>query len=298
MTQFVLVTAAYNEVRYIEPLLQSVAAQSIRPLRWVIVSDGSTDGTDAIVSAWTERYPFICLDRITYEHPRNFTAQVHAINHGLSLVRDLNYDFVGNLDADITLPPDYFQQLLDHFASNPSLGLAGGRIYERNASGTFVPRGMFTRTSVAHACQFFRRSVFEMIGGGYPPLPYGGPDTYAEISVRRRGFQVASLEQIPVFHHRPTNGAEGSLRGCFRQGKLDFSLGNLPTFEAVKLLRRVGQRPYVLGALVRLCGFLDSYFRRERRAVPPDFITYLRHEQRRKLTCSFRALRSGGQTGA
>lgn len=284
MTPYVLVTAAYNEERFIEPLLESVMSQTLLPLRWIIVSDGSIDDTDRIVRNWAARYPIIRLHRITEDHPRNFTAQVHAINLGISLLCNLNYEFIGNLDADITLTPDYFERLIGRFASRSQLGLAGGVIYEQNGSGSFGPRRVFTVTSVAHACQFFRRTAFEAVGGVYRPLPYGGPDTYAEVSVRRAGYEVVTFEDLPVFHHRPTNGAEGALRGCYRQGKMDFSLGNLPAFEILKLLRRAPDRPYLLGALARLGGFVGCYLRGEEKAVEPEFVSFLRHEQRRRLT--------------
>jgi biofilm PGA synthesis N-glycosyltransferase PgaC len=285
MIRYVLVTAAYNEERFIEPLLESVMSQTLLPLQWIIVSDGSIDNTDRIVGTWAARYPIIRLCRITEDHPRNFVAQVHAINRALSLLKNLDYEFIGNLDADITLTPDYFERLIDRFISHRKLGLAGGVIYEQIGAGGFGPRRVFTVTSVAHACQFFRRSVFEAIGGAYRPLPYGGPDTYAEVSVRRAGSEVVTFEDLPVFHHRPTNGAEGALRGCYRQGKMDFSLGNLPAFEVFKLLRRAPDRPYVLGSLARLGGFVGCYLHGEERAVEPEFISYLRHEQRRRLTC-------------
>lgn len=284
MVPYVLVTAAYNEERFIEQLLDSVMSQTRLPLHWIIVSDGSTDNTDRLVATWAARYPLIRLCRIAENHLRNFEAQVHAINRGVSLLTNLDYEFIGNVDADITLVPDYFEQLIDRFASRSKLGLAGGVIYEQKASGGFGPRRVFTLTSVAHACQFFRRSVFEAIGGAYRPLPYGGPDTYAEVSVRRAGFEVVTFEDLPVFHHRPTNGAEGALRGCYRQGKMDFSLGNLPAFEIFKLLRRAPDRPYLLGALARFGGFVSCYLRGEEKAVEPEFVSYLRREQRRRLT--------------
>jgi poly-beta-1,6-N-acetyl-D-glucosamine synthase len=280
---YVLVTAAYNEEKYIEQTLRSIVAQTLHPAKWIVVSDGSTDKTDEIVKSYAAEHDFIQLCRISEDHPRNFAAQVYAINRGLSQLEGTEYSFVGNLDADITLEPDYFSRLLEKFRLNPNLGLGGGSIYERSPDGGFFPRTVSTVTSVAHACQLFRRECFDAIGGAYRALRYGGPDTYAETSVRMKHWQVSSFSDLKVFHHRPTNSAEGVLRGWFRQGKMDYSLGALPAFEFFKLLRRVRVPPYVLGSLARCAGFLHSYAHREERLVPQDFIAFLRQEQKERV---------------
>ena len=285
---YVLVTAAYNEGKLIEQTVRSMVAQTVRPARWIIVSDGSTDQTDDIVGRYAAENDFIRLYRITEDHPRNFAAQVYAINRGLEQLKDVEYGLVGNLDADITLEPEYFARLLEKFRQDPQLGLGGGTICGRCSDGEFRPRPVRTVTAVAHACQLFRRECFEAIGGCYLPLRYGGPDHHAEIQARMKRWRVASFPDLSVFHHRPTNSAEGVLRGWFRQGKMDYSLGALPVFEMFKLLRRVWVRPYVIGAMARCAGFLDSYWRREKRAVPEDFVAYLRREQKQRVLDLFR----------
>jgi glycosyltransferase involved in cell wall biosynthesis len=169
---YVLVTAAYNEEAYIEALLRSVVQQTHPPVRWVVVSDGSTDGTDEIVGRYARQYAFIELRRIAEEHERDFQAQVNAINLGFRTLRDVQYDFIGNLDADISLEPTYFARLIEEFRTRPRLGLAGGMIYEPE-NGRFRYRKMNCPESVAHAVQLFRRECFEMLGG-YMAMPYGG----------------------------------------------------------------------------------------------------------------------------
>jgi biofilm PGA synthesis N-glycosyltransferase PgaC len=285
---YVLVTAAYNECAVIERTINSIGAQTVKPHRWIIVSDGSTDGTDDVVKKYAVEYDFIQLHRISEDHPRNFLAQVHAINSGLSLLKDLDYSFVGNMDADITLEPDYFAQLLNKFSQDCKLGLGGGAIYERCADESFKERKGNSVRSVAHACQLFRRQCFEEIGGAYLPLPYGGPDTHAEIVARMRNWRVASFADLKVFHHRRTGSVGGVLRGWFRQGKMDYSLGTLPLFEAFKLARRLLLKPYLIGSITRLGGFLDSYRRGEERSVPEEVVLHYRHEQRHRLRGLFR----------
>ncbi len=285
---YVLVTAAYNEEKLIEQTVRSMMAQTVRPAKWIIVSDGSTDRTDDIVNSYAAESDFIQLHRITEDHPRNFAAQVYAINRGLSQLRGTEYDFVGNLDADITLDPEYFARLLEKFKLDPRLGLGGGTVCERCSDGEFRARRISSFTAVAHACQLFRRECFEAIGGAYLPLRYGGPDTHAEILARMKDWHVASFSDLRVFHHRPTNSAEGILRGWFRQGKMDYSLGALPVFELFKLLRRIYVKPYLIGSMARCAGFLHSYVQRADREVPNDFIVYLRKEQKQRVLDLFR----------
>lgn len=285
---YVLATAAYNEGKLIEGTIQSMISQRCRPAKWIIVSDASTDNTDEIVSRYAAQYDFIQLLRLTDDHPRNFAAQAIAINAGIERLEAMDYDFIGNLDADVTLEPSYFERLLAKFDADPQLGLGGGAICEKCPDGVFRGRPGNSVSSVAHAVQLFRKACFEMVGSRYALLPYGGPDTFAEVSARKAGWRVESFEDLPVFHHRPTGSAGGVLRGYFRQGKMDYSLGTLPSFEILKVLKRFHAKPRGLGAAARLAGFLLSYCRREKRAVSNDFISYFRKEQGAKMRGFFR----------
>ena len=278
---YVLVTAAYNEGAFIERPLSSVVSQTVPPLKWIIVSDGSTDRTDDIVQAYAEKYGFIQLHRMKEEHPRNFAAQVNAINAGFALVENFDYDFIGNLDADISLEPTYFARLLEKFEQDPGLGLGGGYIYEAG-NGEFRCRRMNTMLSVPHAIQLFRRECLEAIGG-YTPLPYGGPDWHAAVSLRKRGWRTQSFPELKVFHHRPTGSVEGSLHSWYRMGLMDYSMGTHPLFEVFRLGRRLREKPFVIGVLARLTGFVWAYCRGEKRQVSYDFIRFLRQEQMERL---------------
>ena len=282
-TSYVLVTAARNEGRFIENTIRSILGQELQPTKWIIVSDNSTDDTETIVEKYASMHSFIQLHRLTKPHPRNFAAQSNAINFGLAQLRQIEYAFIGNLDADITFDSSYFAVLLEKFQRNAKLGVGGGMIYERCFDGTFRNRRTNSVTSVAHAVQFFRRECFEAVGGAYLPLPHGGPDTYAEITARQMGWQIVSFPDLIVFHHRPDASDGGLLRGRFRQGRMDYSLGTLPAFELFKVLKRIPRKPYIIGAMARLAGFLECYVRREKRAVSEDFVAYFREEQMLKL---------------
>src|SRR5882762_11750541 len=123
---YVLVTPARNEARYIELTIKSVVNQTVRPAKWVIVSDGSTDGTDDVVKDYAARYDWIELVRTSERHERHFAGKVEAFNAGYLRISGLPHDVVGNLDADVSIEdPDYFGYLMRKFASNPRLGIAG-----------------------------------------------------------------------------------------------------------------------------------------------------------------------------
>lgn len=278
---YILVTAAYNEEAFIEKTISSIVSQNTLPKKWIIVSDGSTDRTDEIVSDYGTQHSFIQLLRISEEHTRNFAAQVNAINAGLAQSHGMEYDFIGNVDADVSFPPSYYSHLLEKFEQDPCLGLAGGFILEEHA-GQFCSRRTNRTRSVAHAVQLFRRECLEA-AGGYLPLRYGGPDWHAEVTARMNGWHVQAFPELKVFHHRATGTADVLLRHCFRQGRMDYSFGSLPLFEFLKCIRRFPERPFVGGGLARMAGFLWSSCTGEQREVSREFVDFLRGEQAERL---------------
>jgi GT2 family glycosyltransferase len=282
--KYVLVTAARNEEACIENALSSIVRQTALPERWIIVSDGSQDRTDEIVQEVAARNKFVHLARTEGHHALSFASKVSALRVGFDMLKTGEYDFVGVLDADISVEPDYFRALLDKFEQDPQLGLAGGIVFDERRGLTESRVGSTSR-SVAGAVQFFRRDCFDRIGG-LIPLEYGGEDWWAEVSARMLGWRVQSFPELQVRHHRPTGTAGGLLRYWFRQGFMDFSLGSDPIFEIVKLARRLHARPYILGAAARFAGFVTAWCRGEERPVTRDFIRFLREEQRSRLRCT------------
>ncbi len=276
-----LLTAAYNEEKFIGTTIDSIISQTVRPKKWVIVSDGSTDRTDSIVQGYAGKYGFIRLHQVTEKHARNFAAQVNAINMGYDLVKKLDFDFIGNVDADVSFEPTYYERLLEKFTENENLGIGGGYIHEEK-KGVFCSRAGNSERSVAHAVQLFRRACFLSVGG-YVPLPYGGPDWLAEIMARKKGWDIQSFPELPVRHYRPTSSAGGILKGRFRQGLMDYSMGCDPSFEFLKCLSRLRGRPLIAGAVARFVGFLWAWCRHEKRAIPQDVINFLREEQKGRV---------------
>src|SRR5207245_1969039 len=122
--KYVLITPAHNEEAFIEKTLASMIAQTVLPERWVIVDDGSTDRTAEIVESYAQRYPWIELVRRPKQSNRSFAGKVHAFNAGFERLQPLEFEIIGNLDADISFDPDYLEFLIQKFSENPKLGVA------------------------------------------------------------------------------------------------------------------------------------------------------------------------------
>lgn len=292
---YVLRTAAYNEEEYIEQTIQSVIRQTLVPRRWVIVSDNSTDRTDQIVQRYAKTHDFIKLLRVTKKAARSFGSKAIALQKGEELLRGIEYEFTGNLDADISLPKDYFEELIGHLVANPELGLASGFVYEDHGIG-FQSRWFNSVNNVPHAAQLVRRDCYEAIGG-YAVLKHGGEDWYAQTCAKMKGWRTESIPQLKIFHHRHTGAGSWPIRNAFRLGRLDYSFGSDPLFEVVKCIRKVKDKPYFVGGLIRFLGFAWCYLSREKRPVPDEFAAFLRREQRSRISLLLSGRASGIRLG-
>ncbi len=286
---YVLVTAAYNEEENIGKPIESVLAQTELPRRWVIVSDGSLDKTDEIVQGYAEKHDFIRFVRVTRPPGRSFRTKVMALQAGMKFLEDVPYKFIGNLDADISVGPSYFADLIAQFEGNPELGIAGGFVCEEEG-GEFRSRSSNRTYSVAHAGQLVRRECYEAIGG-YAVLEYGGEDWHAQTMARMMGWSAEAFPELRIFHHRHTGEGGNLVRHKFRQGRMDYSLGSDPVFEIFKCLQRLAERPYLIGSMARLMGFFWSSMIRESRPVSAEFIAFLRQEQKEKTLALFNIVR-------
>ncbi len=283
--RYVIFTAAYNEERFIERTIRSVVAQTVVPAKWVIVSDGSTDRTDDIVRDYCATHKFIKLLRQETPERRGILRKAKALALAYGELQAVQYEFLGNLDADVSFDARYFETLLDRFQRDPALGISGGLIQEEQG-GEFRDRKSNNVRSVAHAAQLVRRECYEGIGG-YIPLKYGGEDWFAEVNARMQGWTVKAFADLKVMHHRRTGTADSAMRHAFRQCMMDYSVGSLPTFELFKCARRIPEWPIAIGAAARLTGFCWSCFTRQPRLVSPEFVSFLRNEQRERLRLFF-----------
>jgi len=281
-TSYFLMTAAYNEEAYIEKAIESVLAQTHLPKQWVIVSDGSSDRTDEIVRSYSEKHGFIRLIRIERAPGRSFGSKVVALRSASRLMGSGDFDFVGNLDGDISVEPSYFGDLIARFEKDPRLGIAGGFVRDRRGD-EYESNSTNRVYAVAHGAQLVRRECFEAIGG-YAVLEYGGEDWHAQISAMMKGWTAESFPDLYMFHHRPTGEADRLLRYKLREGRMDHSLGSDPLFELFKCLKRIPEKPFLLAAAARFIGFAWSSLRRDSRPVSDEFVAFVRKDQRERLS--------------
>jgi cellulose synthase/poly-beta-1,6-N-acetylglucosamine synthase-like glycosyltransferase len=199
----VLITPARDEDAFIEQTIRSVLSQTVRPTKWIIVSDGSTDRTDEIVQRYMAENPFIELLRLPERKDRQFAAKARAFNAGYERLAGLDCDVIGNLDADITFDDGYLEFLLEKFRANPDLGVAGTPFvedFDNTDSHTYAHR--FVQIEhVSGACQLFRRECFAEIGG-YVPIKGGAIDWIAVTTARMKGWETRTYTDKVCFHHR------------------------------------------------------------------------------------------------
>jgi glycosyltransferase involved in cell wall biosynthesis len=287
--KYVLITPAHNEEAFIERTLASMVVQTRLPERWVIVDDGSTDRTAQIVEGYASRYQWIELFRMPQRIDRSFAGKVHAFNAGLERARSLEFDVIGNLDADLSFDPDYLEFLIGKFAEDPRLGVAGTPFTEDDGYDT--ARDSFEgENHVAGGCQLFRRQCFEEVGG-YIPNRAGGIDWIAVTTARMKGWKVRSFSEKRFHHYRTLGTAgKGPLRALFSYGEKDYFLGGSPMWELFRVTYRMTKKPVLLGGIALLWGYVWAALRRVNRVVSPELIRFHRHEQMKKLRAIFSTL--------
>jgi glycosyltransferase involved in cell wall biosynthesis len=282
LPRYVIVTPARNEADHIGLTLASVVEQTLLPVKWVIVSDGSTDGTDEIVKKYAAQYSWIELIRTPERRERHFAGKVMAFNAGWDRIKqlELEHAIICSLDADVSFERDYFEYLLGKFSENPRLGLAGTPFTE--GEGTYD----FRFSSVEHvsgACQVFRRDCFDAIGG-YTPIKGGGIDLVAVVTARMKGWETRTFTDKVCFHHKKMNSAMNKgLKLPFRWGQSDYRLGSHPAWQFFRCIYQMGNRPYIIGGLVCMSGYFYSLITRQPRAVSPEFAEFRGKEQMQRL---------------
>jgi glycosyltransferase involved in cell wall biosynthesis len=291
LPSYVLVTPARNEAALIEQTIRSVIRQTFLPLKWVIVSDGSTDGTDEIVKKYESEFKWIKLLRMPERTERHFSGKAHAFNAGYSEVEDLGFDIIGNLDADITFDEDYFSFLLGKFAQDPELGVAGTPFVEETVAYDY----RYTNIDhVSGACQLFTRECFESIGG-YVPLNVGGIDLVAVTTARMKGWKTRTFTEKTCQHHRKI-GSSGNVfqKAPFQSGYHDYLMGVDPVWQFSRSVYQMGNRPFLIKGCALFSGYLWAMFRRVERPVSREFVDFRRRENRGRLKKFFKKLLPSG----
>lgn len=279
MTQYVVITPVRDEEQYVEATIESVSGQTVRPAEWVIVDDGSTDRTGVILDRYAAQIPWL---RVIHRPDRGFRKPgggvVDAFNEGYRSLRCNDWDFIVKLDGDLSFSPDYFQRCFEQFRKQPDLGIGGGEIC--HDLGGKLKLEASPRFHVRGATKIYRKACWEAIGG---LMPAAGWDTIDEVKANMLGWKTRSFEDLRLIHHRLTGSADGLLRDRLKHGSVCFTCGYHPLFVLARCVYRLVRKPYVIGSLAMLFGFLRGYFIHTPQVNDERLIRYLRAQQLRRL---------------
>ena len=277
--QYVVITPARDEALYIEKTIESAASQTIKPVEWVIVNDGSTDDTGKIIDRYSKQYPWIqTIHRENRGFRKSGGGVIEAFYDGYHSLKSKDWDYIVKLDGDLSFREYYFEKCFEYFKGNSKLGIAGGMVYhvingvdklEKNPS--FHVRG---------ATKIYRRECWDAIGG---LIKSPGWDALDEVKANMLGWETKSFPDLKLIHHRYTGNADGIWRNSVKNGTADYISGYHPLFMFLKCTKRFFQKPYIIGSAGHFYGFLAGYIKNMPQVNDSNLINYLRRQQIKRL---------------
>ncbi len=277
--RYVIISPVRNEGPEMEETILSVVRQTVRSAEWVLVDDGSTDETAAIIDRYASTFPWIsALHRPNPGHREPGTGVMEAFHQGYESLKSSDWEFVVKLDGDLTLEPEYFEKCFEEFRKDAKLGIGGGVICHREGGVINVERNPLFH--VRGATKIYRRACWEGLGG---LLKAPGWDTIDEVKANMMGWQTRSFPHLKVLHRRPTGAADGAWRNWVKNGRANYVSGYHPLFMLVKCLKRTVQKPYLVGAAGLFYGYVSGYLGGIPQVKDPALIGYIRRQQIRRL---------------
>lgn len=270
--RYALVTPARDEVENLARLAGSVESQTVAPEAWLIVDNGSVDGTSELAAQLTERLPYVrVVDLPTGSALDRGAPVVRAFHRGLAAL-DARPDVVVKLDADVTFEPDHFERLLHAFAADPELGIASGSAWEL-VDGTWTQQHM-TGDSVWGAVRAYRRGCLEVVTPLEERMGWDGIDA---LKAAVAGWRTRTLMDLPFFHHRPEGERDGRRQAWLALGRCAHFMGYRPSYQLVRTLHHLRRDPAAVGLMT---GYVSALLAREPRCSDRAAIAYLRRKQR------------------
>jgi len=276
-----IISPVRNEEAHLRETIESVAAQTVQPARWIIVNDGSNDRTGAIAQQAAEAHAWISVvQRADRGFRRSGGGVIETFYDGFKLLDGEAWDYLVKLDGDLSFAPDYFEKCLEKFEQQPALGIGGGIICVETGGVAHVESKGDPAFHVRGATKIYRRACWDAIGG---LLREAGWDTLDEIKANMLGWRTFTFGDLRLIHHRETGGADGTWKNWVKNGRANYVVGYHPLFMLCKCARRLFEQPYVVVAAGLLYGFFSGYLRRAPCIQEPDVIRYLRRQQLRRL---------------
>lgn len=283
MIRYLLVSPTRNEAEYAERTLESVVSQTILPSEWVIVDDGSDDGTAELLARYAAEHDFIRVITRKDRGRRSVgpgVVEAFDVGYREALIQDP--EFLCKLDMDLELPPRYFERLAERMRQNPRLGSASGKPYAEMPDGELVDEGIGDDTS-AGMTKFYRKRCFDQIGGLVREVMWDGIDCHR---ARMHGWMAESFDEpeLRFKHLRPMGSSQGSLfSGRMRHGYGQWFMGTGLVYMTASALFRATRRPLLVGGFAMWLGYLASMLRGKPRYEDREFRTFLRSYHRSVL---------------
>jgi glycosyltransferase involved in cell wall biosynthesis len=279
--RYIVISPVRNEQEFLEGTIRSLVSQTIRPVLWIIVDDGSTDATGRMADEATLQNSWI---RVVHRKDRGVrragSGVMEAFNDGYKLVDGQPWDYLVKLDGDVTLEPNYFERCFAAFDADSRLGIAGGLVCnlidgelraESKNDPVFHVRG---------ATKIYKQQCWQAIDGLFPVT---GWDTLDELKANMLGWNTRTLADVKFIHHRPAGGAYGTWPNWVKNGYANYVTGYHPLFMLLKCAKRIFEKPYGIAALGLWTGFCSGYIKRLPQIDDVQLIRFLRQEQMKRL---------------
>lgn len=279
---YVLISPCRNEAEYMRRTLDTVIAQTVQPALWVVVDDGSSDDTPRILAEYAARHSWIrVVTRADRGHRAVGPGVIDAFYAGYATINPADFEFLCKLDLDLSLPPRYFEILIQRMGENPRIGTCSGKAWIEE-DGKLIDERHGDETSLGMT-KFYRVSCFTEIGGFVRQVMWDGIDCHM---CRMKGWVACSWNEpeLRFIHLRPMGSSQQSVYvGRRRHGFGQYFMGTGFPYLALSALSRMNQKPYVLGSLAMMWGWIESWLQKKPRFEDPEFRAFLRRYQKRAL---------------
>jgi len=278
---YVIVSPVRDEAAHIEKTIAAVKSQSMLPLRWIVVDDGSTDGTGSILDRHASNtYWMTVVHRANRGRRLNGGGVMEAFADGFAIVDGQPWAYLAKLDGDLSFAPDYFERCLTTFGADRTLGIGGGVVCRLEHGEAVVDSKGDPPFHVRGATKIYRRECWDRIA---PLVQAPGWDTIDEVKANMLGWTTRTFPALRVIQHKPTGSADGAWRNAFKNGRANYVTGYDPLFMLAKCLKRTVAAPAGGGGVAMALGFCSGYMASLPRVPDTEAIGYLRRQQRLRL---------------
>ena len=277
--KYIVITPVRDEEKFIEKTIQSILSQTMRPIEWIIVNDGSTDNTGEIIDKYANQHNWI---KTVHREDRGFRKAgggvIEAFYEGYSSLESRDWDYIVKLDGDLSFDEDYFAKCFKEFENNPKLGIGGGAVYDLiNGNLELAKDPLF---HVRGATKIYKRDCWDAIGG---LIMAPGWDTLDEVKANMLGYQTKRFASIKLTQHRATGLVDGAWANWVKNGRANYISGYHLVFMMLKCMKRFVQKPYSIDAFGLLYGYMSGYIKNVPQVPDRALINYLRQQQIRRL---------------